>query len=214
MCTTQPIMRCAMCAAASRRPDRASAGVSPSYSPPWRSKYHHGSPLIAGSTVVSASSSGAMRGSDRPDRCDLSAMKTSPAARDPPGPRRQRAIDAAGSTDIVDELQAVATDCVEVRAARQQRHLVARWRELGADRRADAASADDRDLHRPSLTSANVLDAASAGPSPAPAFDERVDEAAQVGASLTASRVIWYRTGGRRAAPPIRHVARPPPRRR
>ena len=90
-------------------------------------KYHHGSPLIAGSTTVSEPTSGAMRGSIAAIACALSPITTRSCAPKSAGSAlAARRYTPPARTDVIDELQAVATDRVEVRAARDECDLVAR----------------------------------------------------------------------------------------
>ena len=67
------MMRSAGTWAAMTPPGSALSSRVPSQGPPWRWKYHHGMPFCAGTTAVSAPSSGASSGAIAVSPCALTA---------------------------------------------------------------------------------------------------------------------------------------------
>ena len=120
----------------------------PSSAPPSAWKYHHGSPLIAGTTVVAAPTRDAVFGSSAAIACALSPMTTRSCSPKSAGSVAGRQpVDTARAADVIDEPQTFAPDRIEMCTARDQYDVMAAGDQLGTDDRADRSGTDDGNAH-------------------------------------------------------------------
>ena len=121
----------------------------PSNGPPWRWKYHHGMPFCIGTMTVSSWQQVMQILHDGRDLMRLHA-EDHDILRSGLGQARGRLDarrDAVGAVGHP-EPHAARPDRLQVRAARDERDVLARQRELDADVAADRTGADDAEFHR------------------------------------------------------------------
>ena len=145
----------------------------PSHGPPCRWKYHHGMPFCAGSTTVSGPKSGGSSGAMAVSPCAFTASTTTSAVADL---RRVVSGEDVGGEVAVGAAHhdAALPHRRQVRPPRNERDVLTREAQLGAQIRANSPRAVDCELHSClPCPRANSVVPAEAEPAPAKAGEPR-----------------------------------------